>query len=680
MNVQPSASLFRQNLSFRHWRILNKLLVVLLLVSLAPLLAAIGIVVRTSSDALTDETRTNISLLGHSVALRFSNLLLDNHNLLQIAASNPAIANYLRASTATTRSTLPTPPGQVNAALANLQQANPAIDVVGIYNPEGMVMAHTDRGLLGKNLISRDFIRTALKGQSFVSSIRRDLVNDQFGMNFSVPVLEQGVVIGAMATHIDGKLFAEIFSQTLNASTGQNQTNAMALYLVDPNGIVMSQSHGDDLLYRSLGNLPPETARRVAEAKPLGGVCPEAAINCPPQDKIARQPEPLPALQSLGDRVQEAFAAGQAGNVRFCRPVNLSAPPPNNQCDGAWHIATYTPVLLPKLGTGGGAALPQQFMVVVDLPEQTFLNAVDRQRLFGFEIAALMALLAIIISLLLARVIAKPINRLATTAGEIEQDKPFQHHRVAEVTRLGDEIGHLARVFSKMVLALQARMAELRTIYQIGRSISSSIDLDQTLSYVADSIREVVPYDAIELSLLDEAQQQMVVYLATGGDPVESMHQRYARDQGLPGRLLASGEGILLSDLAAAPEAGDQPARTWTSLQPQSYLGVPLQVKGKTIGALELVSQQPNGFDAQKLRLLESIAMQAAIVIQNAQEVRARENQLKQKIQELNIEIDEIKRAKQVGEIVESDYFKQLRAQASQLRAGRAKPEPSPDA
>ncbi|MFO1422872.1 MAG: GAF domain-containing protein [Candidatus Competibacteraceae bacterium] len=675
MNTQNLVPPFQKKFSFRHWRISNKLLVVLLLVSLAPLLAAIGIVVRTSADALTEETQANISLLGHSVALRFSNLLLDNQNLLQVAASNPAIATYLRAPTPAQ----PVPSEPVNAALTNLQHANPAIDVVGIYNPEGMVMAHTDRGLLGKNLASRDFIAAALRGHSFVSGIRRDLINDQLGVNFSVPIREKGTVIGAMATHLDGKLFTDMFSQTLNASSGLNETKVMALYLVDPNGIIMSQSRGDNLLYRSLGTLSPEAARRVAEAKPLGGACPGSQTQCPPKDRIAHQPEPLPALQLLGDRVRAAFAAGQGDSVRFCRPANLAAAPPTggHECSGAWHVAAYAPVSLAASADDGST---QPFMVVVDLPEQAFLDAVDQQRLFGFGIAALMALLAILISLLLARVIAKPINRLATTAGEVEQDKPFRQQMVAEVTTLGDEIGHLARIFSKMVLALQARMAELRTIYQVGRSISSSIDLDETLNYVAHSIRGVVPYDAIELSLLDDLQQQMVVYLALGGDPVESAQQRYAKDQGLVGRLLVSSEGILLSDLDTAPEARNPPTRTWTSLDPKSYLGVPLQVKGKIIGALELVSKQPNGFDADKLRLLESIAMQAAIVIQNAHEVRARENQLKQKIQELNIEIDEIKRAKQVGEIVESDYFKRLRAQASQLRAGRSKQEPSSDA
>lgn len=676
MNTQNPAHSRWKKLSFRHWRISNKLLVVLLLVSLAPLLAAIGIVVRTSSDALTDETRANIALLGHSVALRFSNLLLDNYGLLEVAADNPAIIAYLRAPAPTQ----PAPPEQVKMAFSNLLRVNPAIDVIGIYNLDGTAMAHTDSALIGKNLSNRDFVGTALKGESFISNIRRDLVNDQLGMNFSVPVKEKGTVIGAMATHIDGKLFTEMFSQTLSAPARQNNAEDMTLYLADPNGIVMSQSQGDDLLYRSLGTLSPEAARHVGEAKPLGGICPDNQAKCPPKDKIARQPEPLPALQALGDQVREAFAAGRTGSTRFCWPANLGAAPQNHECSGSWHIAAYAPVLLSTATAGSGAAPIQQFMVVVDLPEQIFLNAVDQQRLFGFGIATIMAIVVIVISLLLARVISKPINRLAATAGEVEQDKPFQQHSVAEVTTRGDEIGHLARIFSNMVLALQARMAELRTIYQVGRSISSSIDLDDTLHYVATSIRGVVPYDAIEISLVDDVRQQIVVHLALGGDAVDNARQPYAKDQGLPGRLLASGESILLFDLDAASEALDQPARTWTSLHPKSYMGVPLQVKGKTIGAIELVSNQQNGFDADKVRLLESIAMQAAIVIQNAQEVRARENQLKQKIQELNIEIDEIKRAKQVGEIVESEYFKLLSARATQLRAARSKQEPPPDA
>jgi nitrate/nitrite-specific signal transduction histidine kinase len=55
-----------------------------------------------------------------------------------------------------------------------------------------------------------------------------------------------------------------------------------------------------------------------------------------------------------------------------------------------------------------------------------------------------------------------------------------------------------------------------------------------------------------------------------------------------------------------------------------------------------------------------------------AVEVQAREQRLKQQIQELRIEIDEVKKAQQVAEITETDYFYQLKQRAKELR-GRGK-------
>ena len=103
-------------------------------------------------------------------------------------------------------------------------------------------------------------------------------------------------------------------------------------------------------------------------------------------------------------------------------------------------------------------------------------------------------------------------------------------------------------------------------------------------------------------------------------------------------------------------------------------LGVPLQVGGKLIGAIELVG---SNFDGNNLRVLESVANQAAVAIQNAQEVQTREAQLKNQIKELRIEIDEIKRSKQVEEIVDTEYFQNLTSQARKLRTERSEGNPS---
>lgn len=51
-----------------------------------------------------------------------------------------------------------------------------------------------------------------------------------------------------------------------------------------------------------------------------------------------------------------------------------------------------------------------------------------------------------------------------------------------------------------------------------------------------------------------------------------------------------------------------------------------------------------------------------------AREVLAREQRLKQEVQQLRIEIDEARTARQVAEITETDYFQDLQRKADQLR------------
>jgi hypothetical protein len=48
--------------------------------------------------------------------------------------------------------------------------------------------------------------------------------------------------------------------------------------------------------------------------------------------------------------------------------------------------------------------------------------------------------------------------------------------------------------------------------------------------------------------------------------------------------------------------------------------------------------------------------------------VRAREKRLQQQVTELRIEIDEARQAAKVAEVTETEYFKELRAQAADLR------------
>jgi HAMP domain-containing protein len=71
-------------------------------------------------------------------------------------------------------------------------------------------------------------------------------------------------------------------------------------------------------------------------------------------------------------------------------------------------------------------------------------------------------------------------------------------------------------------------------------------------------------------------------------------------------------------------------------------------------------------------RILDEVTILAQVFKKMAEQVQLRERKLKEQIVELRIEIDEAKKASQVNEIVESDYFKNLRASAQTMR-GRVK-------
>jgi two-component system cell cycle response regulator len=64
----------------------------------------------------------------------------------------------------------------------------------------------------------------------------------------------------------------------------------------------------------------------------------------------------------------------------------------------------------------------------------------------------------------------------------------------------------------------------------------------------------------------------------------------------------------------------------------------------------------------------DALGQLARVFQRMAAEVYAREQRLKQQVQQLRIELDEARQARQVAEITESDYFQQLQATAADLR------------
>jgi DNA repair ATPase RecN len=83
--------------------------------------------------------------------------------------------------------------------------------------------------------------------------------------------------------------------------------------------------------------------------------------------------------------------------------------------------------------------------------------------------------------------------------------------------------------------------------------------------------------------------------------------------------------------------------------------------------ALEANAFEPGSLTAVAARD-DALGQLARTFQRMAAEVRAREDALRAEVRELRIEIDEARQARKVAEITDSDYFRELRGRAAELR------------
>ena len=129
----------------------------------------------------------------------------------------------------------------------------------------------------------------------------------------------------------------------------------------------------------------------------------------------------------------------------------------------------------------------------------------------------------------------------------------------------------------------------------------------------------------------------------------------YSKQQGFFSQLFKDREALLVPNIGEA-EGSLKDERSWSLIDPKSYLGIALREKGEVVGTIEMVSKKADKFDENNKRVLESISLQAAVAIANAREVKERERRLKN----MEIVVDETKVAEQVDEIINRDIFKDI--------------------
>lgn len=160
----------------------------------------------------------------------------------------------------------------------------------------------------------------------------------------------------------------------------------------------------------------------------------------------------------------------------------------------------------------------------------------------------------------------------------------------------------------------------LQLFADLSRTITSSLEMDQTLAAILESVSGLIPADFSEITLWDPHNQRLVPYRMVGADEaerrLEPAAERYAPEAGYSGWLVRQHQPLMIPQVDVFTEV--RPAVDRRQFPFHSYLGVPLEVEGEPVGTLELASLKENAFTENDLEVLLIISGEAAIALKNA--------------------------------------------------------------
>jgi sigma-B regulation protein RsbU (phosphoserine phosphatase) len=203
------------------------------------------------------------------------------------------------------------------------------------------------------------------------------------------------------------------------------------------------------------------------------------------------------------------------------------------------------------------------------------------------------------------------------------------HFNQRDVAILRQFAAHVAIALVNARLFEQSRSdAEaFETLADIGREVASILDLDELFARIAQLTRRVIDYRTFGILLLNEDEELEMKLAVQYGEKVQV--PRVKLGEGVVGYAALHREPVLVSDVSQDPR--------YISIVPdvRSELAIPLLIKDRCIGVVDLESPELDAFSKRDVEILTLLASQAAVAIENArlyEAVLANEERLEKEV------------------------------------------------
>lgn len=268
-----------------------------------------------------------------------------------------------------------------------------------------------------------------------------------------------------------------------------------------------------------------------------------------------------------------------------------------------------------------------------------------------------------------------------------EYDSLFLHDLMAE----SGDIGQLARKLDEMAVNIAQRDNHLRLLNKVipvGVSLSAERDFNRLLETVVAEAQAFTNADAGTMYLLEGQELRFVILRntsldlkmgGTSGEPIRFKPVHLYEEGGGENRsnvasyVALTKQRIKVADAYIAEGfdfSGTKAFDAQTGYRSKSFLTVPLENKeGRVIGVLQLINAKDEA-TGEIIQFKDDEILEALILLATAAlDGYIREAALRHEIAKLRIEIDQSRRSRQVEEITDTQFFKDLITKAQEMRA-----------
>lgn len=268
----------------------------------------------------------------------------------------------------------------------------------------------------------------------------------------------------------------------------------------------------------------------------------------------------------------------------------------------------------------------------VDISANT-IRAQEQSYLWKLVIIVVPSLLLIVVGgMVFANYLAKPIVNLRDMANRISQGE-FNVHisnipQTRELAELALNLNAMTENLSELINDLEQRVAErtvglmkktdqLRAASYIARQTADVQDLSAILQIVVDLIANQFGYYHAGIFLMNEIGDQAVLQAASSEGGKRMVERGYAVEigsQNLVGYVTGQRRARIALDIGADAVFFNNPDLPLT----RSEVALPLMIRNKVLGVLDIQSDQPQAFRAEDIDVFQTLADQVAVAIENA--------------------------------------------------------------